>query len=290
MTKAIPGLGLRTFPGGTFSGQWSSLAVTYSFETFVTVSGWTNPMLPNAVVGTPGFTPNPGIYFSQLSLVFAETSSLTKLKVTNSSSTGAPRSGNIEVSFGSEPTNAFGEGTFPSQTGLADGGLMLNSQYINGTGAFHWNDFVETAFHELGHSLGLTHPFNSGANIVGSRTLPTVLELDGLFTVMTYTFAGFDRSGINTKEGFKHWMLYDVAELQTIYGAETGYHGGADTYTWMFAPTDSFGATDERNLGEARCIWDGAGIDTFDLSSAPAGQGSSTDGVLINIGQGQFSA
>jgi Peptidase M10 serralysin C terminal len=131
---------------------------------------------------------------------------------------------------------------------------------------------------------------------VSKFSVPAI-ENDFLFTVMEYPNTAdynrdvnTDKSNLLRTEGVRHWMLYDLAQLQFMYGADTNYHKDADVYIWDFAPSTNDRSTSELNLGEPRSIWDAGGIDTFDLQLAPASQSAPNSGVLINLGQGQFSA
>lgn len=118
----------------------------------------------------------------------------------------------------------------------------------------------EVLTHEVGHALGLKHPFEGGV------TLPAAEETR-LYSVMSYT----DPPNRNFREvtqlegGGYTWsytainpetpMIYDIAAIQYLYGANTSAHAGNDTYT--FDPAQPFFKT----------IWDGGGIDSIDISN-----------------------
>ncbi len=114
--------------------------------------------------------------------------------------------------------------------------------------------------HEIGHGLGLKHPGNY--DVSGSGTPGPYLPADLDFrdkTVMSYNSRNqwFLYPGQNqyTSINSSTPMVYDIAAIQYLYGVNTTYHQGADTY--RFDPADPFYFT----------LWDAGGNDTLDLSN-----------------------
>jgi serralysin len=135
-------------------------------------------------------------------------------------------------------------------------------------------DYMAT-LHELGHALGLKHPFEDGA------TLPAAYD-SHRYTVMSYTESTDDRyrtveptpTGIRTVvQGVfpSTPMVYDIVALQARYGADPTTAAGDNTYTW--AP----------NTPMMQAIYDAGGVDTFDLS----GHGRPS---IINLTPGAYSS
>ncbi len=114
--------------------------------------------------------------------------------------------------------------------------------------------------HEIGHGLGLKHPGNYGSS--GSEIPGPYLPADLDFrdnTVMSYNSRNqwFLYPGQNQYTGVNPStpMVYDIAAIQYLYGANNGYHTGDDTYS--FDPQTPFYIA----------IWDAGGNDTLDLSN-----------------------
>jgi serralysin len=109
-----------------------------------------------------------------------------------------------------------------------------------------------TLIHELGHALGLKHPFEP------SPTLPAAQD-NSNYTVMSYT----DVDDPITP------MLYDIQAIQFLYGANMSFHAGNDSYTL------GGGALNQT-------IWDAGGTDTITMASA--GTLDLRQGQLFSIG------
>ncbi|WP_414904773.1 M10 family metallopeptidase, partial [Pseudomonas sp. IT-P260] len=124
-----------------------------------------------------------------------------------------------------------------------------------GKGSYDYLTFV----HEIGHALGLKHPFDA------SSTNKTLLDssLDDVhFTVMSY----------NSNYSYQPTtpMLLDILAIQSLYGANMQWQTGNNVYSW--APDQSIFET----------IWDAGGIDTLDGSNQ-------LSAVTLNLNEGTYS-
>lgn len=125
-----------------------------------------------------------------------------------------------------------------------------------------------TFLHEIGHGLGLDHPFEDGANFPGVTAGDSTDQGDnnfanGFYTVMSYTddpwFAvapWYDYGYCATP------MAFDIATIQRVYGANMSTATGNNIYT---LPTNNAAGT------YWSCIWDAGGTDTISGAASSGG-------------------
>jgi len=154
------------------------------------------------------------------------------------------------------------------------------------------NYYFATALHELGHALGLKHSQETGG--VANVAVPAAHD-NSEYTVMSYrSYAGAPLTGYTAESyGFSQtYMANDILALQTLYGANYATHSENTVYAWspttgqMFingvaqlAPGNGAGGSANRVF---ETIWDGNGVDTYDLSNY-------TTAVTINLNPGASS-
>ena len=151
----------------------------------------------------------------------------------------------------------------------AEGDMWYNGNVYQSpqAGNYEWT----TVLHETGHALGLSHGHQS-INGFGSLSY----QYDAMeYTVMSYR----SYQGASTSLGYRNetngyaqsFMMLDIAALQSLYGADYTTNSGNTVYTWRPDSGDTLvnGAVAIDAAGNRifATIWDGGGIDTYDLSA-----------------------
>ncbi len=172
---------------------------------------------------------------------------------------------------------AWGWASYPNSTWPSGGDVWISTVSSGATDP-NWSvgsSNYKSLLHEIGHALGLKHPFEDYPVLAGAQDSKQ-------YTVMSYTnhpHSLFVRVTSNP-DGSVSWssfnvqpdtpMLYDVAAIQYLYGANQSYRTGNDVYT--FDPSTPF----------FRTIWDAGGSDTISVSNF-------TKGCIIDLRPGYFS-
>lgn len=164
------------------------------------------------------------------------------------------------------PSNwwAVGGDVWLSASGMS--GYSQPADWAVGGGAFY------TLVHEIGHALGLKHPFE------GDTVMPAGMD-SYQYTAMSYTthphgtWLGRDTQGV---QYYYHLfpespMLLDIAAIQHMYGANTQSRSGNDLYT--ITPGTPL----------LRTLWDAGGEDTLSIASF-------SRGAHIDLLPGSFSS
>jgi len=138
--------------------------------------------------------------------------------------------------------------------------------------------------HELLHTLGLDHPGPYNGDTANYESQALFQQDSNQYTVMSYWAAsvtGADHVGDGVTWFASTPLLYDVAALQQLYGANMTTRTGNTVY--------GFNATADRELFDLSLhphavftIWDAGGRDTLDLSGF-------TTPSRIDLHQGAFS-
>jgi hypothetical protein len=161
---------------------------------------------------------------------------------------------------------------FQYKTDNRAGDIWINAD--NSSSRFPTGGFdYEALLHEIGHAIGLKHPFEAPA-------LPSAFD-NSRYTVMTYDehvdlyrvyFAGTSGSLTANFDGIFSItpMVLDVAAIQDLYGADPDTATG-DT-TWAF----------NSDIVYLQTLYDAGGVDTFDVSAL-------TRASLVDLRPGAYS-
>lgn len=221
------------------------------------------------------------------------------LRILNTSADLSPSdAGNPPARVADFPTNLA---TPPSAD---NGDVWFRSDYQSGVfftpqaGNYAW----ATHLHEIGHAIGLKHGHDTGYSY---GALP--FNFDSMeYSIMTYkSYVGAGTGSGYTNETWGYaqsFMMADIAALQHMYGADFTTNSGNTTYKWNPNSGDTLvnGAVGIDAGGNRifATIWDGGGIDTYDLSSystnlmldlSPGGHSLFSSTQIANLGNGNFA-
>ena len=160
----------------------------------------------------------------------------------------------------------------------------------------------QTIQHETGHALGLKHP----QDVKGAfGVMP--LDRDSLeYTVMSYrSYIGGPKTAytLGLTSYPQTLMIYDIAALQVMYGANYHTNAGNTVYKW----NPLTGQTSVNGVGQVApagnkifmTVWDGGGIDTYDFSNyatnlsdnlQPGSWSITSTAQLASLGSGHYAA
>lgn len=168
--------------------------------------------------------------------------------------------GDIRFAFSSASSlsKAWGYASYPNWYWPIAGDVWINAENGSDTDWTIGSVNFESLMHEVGHALGIKHPFEDGV------VLSSLLD-NSINTIMSYTDINDVYPNAGYVNGKYDWLTYyinretpmvlDIAAIQYIYGANNNYKTGDDTYT--FDPTKPFYKT----------IWDAGGKDTISVSN-----------------------
>jgi serralysin len=212
-----------------------------------------------------------------IELMLGQVSGFTNLKFTL-----APTSGGGDMRFTAGGTDYAGQAAYP---GPGTGGDVWISRHHMDTGLLAPGESLNvTILHEIGHALGLKHGHEFPAMTPEHNTHE--------FSIMTYrSWSGAPESpffnGSEENGGYpQSFMMYDVAALQHMYGANFSHNAGNTIYRWDPATGQMFvngvGQTAPQINRIFMTLWDGGGIDTYDLSDYGGG-------VTIDLRPGEWT-
>lgn len=228
--------------------MWGKDAITYSFEQ-------AQPADYSNLGEIISWQPVPAFAQSRIEALMQHAGAISGLDISQ-----IDGNGDIRLGVAGTLGNVYAYSYFPEISDqLAHAGDLFLGRDLISDARESFADGTYAYFgvlHELGHALGLKHPFE------GQSVLPDSENFQAN-TVMSYTAnkafvpvlswadgpVVFDTQGV-----YPHtFMVYDIAALQSVYGADMTTATGNDTYAYG---NDAFYET----------IWDAGGTDTLDFS------------------------
>ena len=205
-----------------------------------------------------GFAPLTAAQMANVRLAleaWAAVADITRSEVSDAGAGGDLRFGSNDQGSASTAYAYFPDGS------EAGGDLYLSNTDADNDDPAPGSYGFATLIHEIGHALGLKHPGNYGDGDYGPF-LPAAQD-NNQWTAMAYDASP---NGLEPETP----LLYDIAAIQHLYGANMDQSAGDDTYVLT---------------GTARqmVIWDAGGHDVLDFSAG-------TTAVTVNLAAGSFSA
>lgn len=246
--------------------KWEGPTLTFSFATNSSV--WKNDYTdPASLPYQPSYSPVPETFLVNLRQAFATWSSYLGIQVTEVKDDGAGH-GDIRVAFSQDPKQVTASlGTYPGYG--AGGDVWLNSGSLKETDYAVGTGYYQALMHEIGHALGLKHPFDiTSAN----ATTLDAAHATRLYTTMAYQWDA---------AGSPLWptlfpttpMPYDILAAQSLYGANPNTNPGDTTYA--FSPDGLYFQT----------IYDAGGVNSFVYNGTQAVRFDLHDGAGSFVGK-----
>ena len=206
------------------------------------------PAYHTEVKDAQGWAPLSAVQQQRATEAMSYIASVVDLTFAQSTVSDAPNT----ITFGTnDQTGSSGYARYPSSTSLGSDVLLDNSDSTANTTLADGSPGALTLIHELGHALGLEHPFAS-TDVEGTAADPPYLseaEDRTRWSVMSYTES--------PEQYHLQYSPLDIAALQYLYGPSPSSRTGDDIY--------------KVSPNEPSFIWDGGGIDTLSAENCSQG-------------------
>ncbi|MBB3997892.1 M10 family metallopeptidase C-terminal domain-containing protein [Aureimonas pseudogalii] len=248
---------------GLLSGEaWTSGQLTYGFPSSAAAYGAGY----GAGEAASGFQPLSALAQASVSRILASYAEVARLTFTQAFGDAAAGA-TLLYAMSAVPETAY---AYLPEAGSAGGDAWFQSAGARFADPQPGSYGGFALVHEIGHTLGLKHPHETGA----FGTVPT--PYDSIeYTVMSYrSYVGASAYAAEDGNYPTGPMALDIAALQHLYGANYETRAGDTVYRWDLATGERFvdGASQGPGTGSPvfETIWDGGGQDTYDLSNATA--------------------
>ncbi len=207
------------------------------------------------------------------------------------------RGADIQFANSADPAQAYAYYPVPGRGFQYQSDVFVADPELNWTNA--WLGFggygATTLVHELGHSLGLSHPgnYNYDPNLpLSYENYAEYAQDSEQYTIMSYWGMGETSNQVFAGGVVDFGTLYynnpqtplvhDILAIQSVYGADPTTRAGDTVYGYN---STAGNAVYDFTVNEFPylSIYDAGGIDTIDMSGANAS-------VYINLNEGSFSS
>ena len=247
----------------------TGISITYSFPTSGAV--WQSPYSSsNEPTGFTTFTAAQAASFRAQLQAWANVANINFLEVADTPTLV----GDIRVAMSPavQATGSFGWAYYPSASAVG-GDIWFSPSSMTGIVPTPGDYPFQAGMHEIGHALGLDHPFGNGSQ-AGFTAQQTIMSYNGWANSLFRTVTAQPGGGSSWSYRFIYTdtpSVLDVAAIQYSYGVNTKFNAGDTTYT--FSPASPF----------LKTIWDGGGVDTISVSNFL------TD-CIIDLNEGRYSS
>lgn len=280
---------------GVLSGmKWGVNALTFSFPTDASQYGSTY----STGEQNSGFEAFTAIQQAAVRAALQDYAAVAQLIFAEVTET-ASQHGELRYAESDSPSTAWAY--YPSTSALGGDAWFNNAKNLyDNPGKGNYAFF--TVLHETGHAMGLKHSQDAKGAFAAIPADRDSIE----YTVMSYhSYVGGPTGGytLSSSSYPQTLMMYDIAALQVLYGANYNTNGGDTVYKWD--PTT--GQMSLNGVGQGApvgnkifmTIWDGGGNDTYDFSAyatnltinlAPGEWSITATAQLASLGNGHYAA